>query len=50
MSLAIITTTNEGNILAADSMETYRNAMGDTREGSMTSMKFFQISSRVGTL
>lgn len=50
MSLAIITTTNEGNILAADSMETYRNAIGDTREGSMTRMKLFQLNKRIGTL
>ncbi len=48
MSLAIITTTNEGNILAADSMETYRNAIGDVREGSQTRMKLFQLNSRVG--
>lgn len=48
MSLAIITTTNEGNILAADSMETYRNAIGDVREGSKTRMKLFQLNSRVG--
>ncbi|MCA9374306.1 MAG: hypothetical protein R3B71_00265 [Candidatus Gracilibacteria bacterium] len=50
MSLAIITTTNEGNILAADSMETYRNALGDTREGSMTRMKLFQLTSRIGAV
>lgn len=50
MSLAIITTTNEGNILAADSMETYRNAIGDTREGSMTRMKLFQLNSRIGAV
>ncbi len=48
MSLAIITTTNEGNILAADSMETYRNATGDVREGSQTRMKLFQLNTRVG--
>ena len=48
MSLAIVTTTNEGNILAADSMETYRNAIGDVREGSQTRMKLFQLNSRVG--
>lgn len=50
MSLAIVTTTNEGNILAADSMETYRNAIGDTREGSMTRMKLFQLNQRVGAV
>lgn len=50
MSLAIITTTNEGNILSADSMETYRNAIGDTREGSMTRMKLFQLNKRIGAL
>lgn len=50
MSLAIITTTNEGNILAADSMETYRNAIGDTREGSMTRMKLFQLNNRIGAV
>lgn len=48
MSLAIVTTTNEGNILAADSMETYRNATGDVREGSQTRMKLFRLNSRVG--
>lgn len=50
MSLAIITTTNEGNILAADSMETYRNSIGDIREGSMTRMKLFQLNSRTGAV
>lgn len=48
MSLAIVTTTNEGNILAADSLETYTNSKGDTREGSQTRMKLFQLNSRVG--
>jgi len=50
MSLAIITTTNEGNIMAADSMETYKNSIGDTREGSQTRMKLFQLNSRVGAV
>lgn len=50
MSLAIITTTNEGNILSADSMETYRNSIGDTREGSQTRMKLFQLNSRIGAV
>jgi hypothetical protein len=50
MSLAIVTTTNEGNILAADSMETYRNAIGDVREGSQTRMKLFQVNKRVGAV
>ncbi|HLG25415.1 MAG TPA: hypothetical protein VI588_01295 [Candidatus Gracilibacteria bacterium] len=50
MSLAIVTTTNEGNILAADSMETYRNSLGDTREGSQTRMKLFQLNERVGAV
>ena len=50
MSLAIVTTTNEGNILAADSMETYRNSIGDTREGSQTRMKLFQLNSRIGAV
>lgn len=50
MSLAIVTTTNEGNILAADSMETYRNAIGDVREGSQSRMKLFQLNSRVGAV
>jgi hypothetical protein len=50
MSLAIITTTNEGNILAADSMETYKNVIGDTREGSQTRMKLFQLNARVGAV
>ena len=50
MSLAIVTTTNEGNILAADSMETYRNSLGDTREGSQTRMKLFQLNKRVAAV
>lgn len=50
MSLAIVTTTNEGNILAADSMETYRNSIGDTREGSQTRMKLFQLNKRIGAV
>lgn len=50
MSLAIITTTNEGNILAADSMETYKNSIGDIREGSQTRMKLFQLNSRIGAV
>lgn len=50
MSLAIVTTTNEGNILAADSMETYRNSIGDTREGSQTRMKLFQLNKRVAAV
>lgn len=48
MSLAIIITTNEGNIIAADSMETYRNAIGDVREGSLSRMKLFHLNNRVG--
>jgi hypothetical protein len=50
MSLAIVTTTNEGNILSADSMETYRNTLGDTREGSQTRMKLFQLNKRIGAV
>lgn len=50
MSLAIVTTTNEGNILAADSLETYRNSIGDIREASQTRMKLFQLNSRVGAV
>jgi len=50
MSLAIVTTTNEGNILSADSMETYKNSIGDTREGSQTRMKLFQLNKRVGAV
>jgi len=50
MSLAIITTTNEGNIIAADSMETYKNTIGDTREGSMSRMKLFRLNSRTGAV
>ncbi len=50
MSLAIIVTTNEGNVLAADSMETYRNAIGDVRMGSDTRMKIFQLNKRVGAV
>jgi hypothetical protein len=48
MSLAIVTTTNEGHILAADSMETYKNAIGDVREGSQSRMKVFQLNKLVG--
>lgn len=50
MSLGIIVTTNEGNIFAADSMETYRNAVGDVRESSNTRSKLFQLTKRVGAL
>jgi hypothetical protein len=50
MSLAIITTTNEGNIIAADSMETYKNSIGDTREGSMSRMKLFRLNSRTAAV
>jgi len=50
MSLAIITTTNEGNIIAADSMETYKNSIGDTREGSQTRMKLFQLNKRIAAV
>lgn len=50
MSLAIIVTTNEGNVLAADSMETYRNAIGDIRMGSENRMKLFQLNRKVGAL
>jgi len=50
MSLALIITTNEGNILAADSMETYRNSIGDIREGSMSRMKLFKLNSRIGAV
>jgi len=50
MSLAIIVTTNEGNVLAADSMETYRNAIGDVRMGSETRMKLFQLNKHVGAM
>ncbi len=50
MSLAIVVTTNEGNVMAADSMETYRNAIGDIRMGSETRMKLFQLNSRLGAM
>jgi|WetSurMetagenome_2_1015567.scaffolds.fasta_scaffold37308_2 hypothetical protein len=50
MSLAIITTTNEGNTIAADSMETYKNTIGDTREGSMSRMKLFRLNSRTAAV
>lgn len=50
MSLAIIVTTNEGNVIAADSMETYRNAIGDVRMGSETRMKLFQLNEHVGAV
>lgn len=50
MSLAIVITTNEGNILAADSMETYRNAIGDVREGTGSRMKLFQLNKKSGAM
>jgi hypothetical protein len=50
MSLAIIVTTNEGNVIAADSMETYRNAIGDSRMGSENRMKLFQLNKKVGAV
>lgn len=50
MSLAIIVTTNEGNVMAADSMETYRNAIGDIRMGSESRMKIFQLNQHVGAM
>lgn len=50
MSLAIVVTTNEGNVMAADSMETYRNAVGDVRVGSDTRMKLFQLNKHVGAM
>jgi len=50
MSLAIITTTNEGNTIAADSMETYKNTIGDTREGSMSRMKLFRLNSKTAAV
>ena len=48
MSLAIVTTTNEGHILAADSMETYKNAIGDVREGSQSRLKVYELNKMVG--
>lgn len=48
MSLAIVTTTNEGHVLAADSMETYKNSIGDVRNGSFSRMKIFQLNKDAG--
>ncbi len=47
MSLAIVVTTNEGNIIAVDSLETYKNAIGDIREGSKYRQKLFKINKNI---
>jgi len=47
MSLAIVVTTNEGNIIAVDSLETYKNAINDVREGSTNRVKLFKLNKRI---
>lgn len=48
MSLAIITSTPEGIVLAADSRQSYRNRKGMARIGSDNATKLFQINDRIG--
>lgn len=48
MSLAINVTTAEGQVLAADSRQSYRNQKGQARIGSDSASKVFKLSSRVG--
>lgn len=48
MSLAIITSTPEGIVFAADSRQSYRNRKGMARIGSDNVTKLFQINDRVG--
>lgn len=50
MSLAINTTTPEGLVLAADSRQSYRNRKGQSRIGSDSAVKIFQLSKTVGLL
>lgn len=48
MTLAISTTIPEGQILAADSRQTYTNKKGQVRIGSENASKIFQLSETVG--
>jgi len=48
MSLAINTTTPEGLVLAADSRQSYRNRKGQTRIGSDSASKIFELSRSIG--
>lgn len=48
MSLAIVTTTPEGLVLATDSRQSYRNRKGISRIGSDSASKLFLINDRIG--
>lgn len=48
MSLAINATTASGIVLAADSRQSYQNRKGQTRIGSDTASKLFQLNKRIG--
>jgi hypothetical protein len=48
MSLAIVTTTPEGIVIAADSRQSYRNQRGMARIGSDSAQKVFQLGDRMG--
>lgn len=50
MSLAINTATPDGLVLAADSRQSFRNRKGQSRVGSDSAVKVFQISRSVGLL
>ena len=50
MSLAINTATPDGLVLAADSRQSFRNRKGQSRVGSDSAVKVFQISQSVGLL
>jgi len=48
MSLAINTTTSDGLVLAADSRQSYRNRKGQSRIGSDSAVKIFELSKFIG--
>jgi 20S proteasome alpha/beta subunit len=48
MSLAIVTTTTEGIVIAADSRQSYRSQRGMTRIGSDSAQKVFQLNDQLG--
>lgn len=50
MSLAINTTTPDGLILAADSRQSFRNRKGQSRVGSDSAVKIFELSKTIGLL
>lgn len=50
MSLAINTTTPEGLVLAADSRQSFRNRKGQSRVGSDSAVKIFELSKSMGLL